>query len=857
MSTSTYRLPTHVSPRRYEIQLDARLGREDFNGKVVIILDISEEKNTIDLHARDLTIEHANLTLGDQILQAVIKSDPSNERIALQFPESIPAGEASLELAYMGKVSQSLKGLYLAQNQPEQMLCTQCCTTDARAIFPCFDEPTFKAQFAFEVTTSPDVVVLANGPLLSVTDNPSGKLWKFAPTKPMSSYLAAFIIGDVASTPEQIVNGIPLGVWAMRGKEQLGKFALEYTTKLLPWYEEYFGVPYHFDKYDQVAVPGFAAGAMENSGLVLFRQHLLAMAPESTSWVQEKLIAHVVAHEFAHMWFGNYVTMQWWDDIWLNEAFAEWIAYRVITELSPEYQIWDDFEVALQKFAFTIDALENTHPIYSKVETPAQAEELFDAITYLKGCGVLRMLENFLGPENFRKGIRTYMQEFGERNARGSDLWRNLQVASQQDVTKIIESWILQAGHPVVTALLEIEEGQYQLHLSQERFFSNPKVSQENGQLWQIPLIIRYADDRGDHEVRHLLLNANSFITLQVTGDLQWCHVNARQVGFYRQNLTDDLLDMVLKHLVQLTSREQLGLLADQWALTRSGHQSITRFLKVLASMAARSESYNLLADIVDHLHTLDQMVEDIGNPIITEEFRKWVKGLFKERLETLGYDPALEETHETSQQRVSFITAMTSLAHDEEALTQIYAWAEREADNPQSVNANLADTYVAISAQFGDGELFNKYVTIYQDRKTKGAPPQAANRYLESLYEFRDPQIINKVLNLFDEGIIPSESIRPGLNKMLKARHSQAAAWEYIKNNWEKINEIGSGGSLLIKSAGNLPYTMRSDFVEFCETHVKGVFDMSYAQGLETMDLLAEFQARTKDDLIDWLTNN
>ena len=852
MSTSTYRLPRHVSPHRYDVQIDARLGREDFSGSVTIQLEIHEEKDSIDLHAKNLTVDHASLTLDGQNHQAVVTPDPDNERIVLQFSQPFRTGKASLELSFTGKVSQSLTGLYLAQDRPEQMLCTQCEATDARAIFPCFDEPTFKAQFAYEITTSPDVSVLANGPLLSVEENDSGKTWKFAPTKTMSSYLVAFAIGDIASTPERIVNEIPLRIWTMRGKEQLGKFALEYTARLLPWYEEYFGVPYHFDKLDQIAVPGFAAGAMENSGLVLFRQYL--MAPESTSWMQEKLMARVIAHEFAHMWFGNFVTMQWWDDIWLNEAFAEWMAYRAVSALSPEYKIWDDLENLLHTYAFGADALESTHPIYSKVE--AQAEELFDAITYYKGCGVMRMLENFLGSEIFRNGLRTYMQEFGERNARGSDLWRNLQVASDQPVTKIIESWILQGGHPFVTVGLETTNGQHQLQVGQKRFFSNPNAPRDNDQLWQVPLIIRYADDTGIHDTSQLLTDESSTISLKIEGELHWCHVNADQVGFYRQNLTDTLLDMVISHLDQLTPREQIGLLSDQWAFTQSGLQSITQFMKVLSAMASQGKSYNLLFKAVEYLHTLERMVEDIGNPSVTDNFRKWVREFFKERLDTLGFVPVPDETDDISQQRVSVIHAMASLGHDQEAVAEAQTWAEREAEDPESVNSNLAATFVAINAQFGDGDVFKKHINIYQERKAGGASPHTVNRYLQSLSEFRDPELISQTLSLLDEAVIPSEATIPGLGQMLGKRHSQLTAWEYIKNNWEKINEIGMGGAPLIKAAGNLPYSMRSDFVEFCDVHVKGVSDMSYAQGLEIMDQLAEFQARTRDDLTEWLNN-
>lgn len=853
MSSSTYRLPRYVSPRRYDVQLDAQLGREKFNGQVTIALDLHEARETIDLHARDLAITRAELNVEGQSYPAAVTLDPDNERAVLQFSRTFPVAEASLSLTFHGKVSQTLKGLYLAQNRPEQALCTQCEATDARAIFPCFDEPPFKAQFAFEITTSPDAIVLANGPLLSVTDNDRTKTWKFASTKPMSSYLVALVIGDLASTVEQTVNDIPLRVWAVRGKEGLGAFALGYTARLLPWYEDYFGAPYHYDKYDQVAVPGFAAGAMENSGLVLFRQELLLMAPESSSWKQEKNIAHVIAHEFAHMWFGNLVTMQWWDDLWLNEAFAEWISYRVISELSPEYRLWDDFEGA-QNYALGADALESTHAIYTPVETPAQAQELFDAITYLKGCAVLRMLENFLGAGAFRDGLRTYMKEFAERNARGSDLWRHLQSASQQPVTQIMESWILQNGHPCVTAAVENIDGGQQLQLSQKRFFSNPKAPRDNQQLWQVPLIIRYADDSGTHTIRHLLADGAGTVTLPVTGGLRWCYLNADQVGFYRQNLTGPLLEKILVHLDQLSPSEQMGFPGDQWALTRSGDQPITQFLEVLAAMASRSDNYNVLFEIVEHLHTLEQMVEDLEDDSILDQFRQWVNGLFEERLKVLGFEPQPGESKEISQQRISVINAMTTLAHNPEAVAQAGVLAAREAEDPQSVDPNLAGLVVAVNAQFGDGKVFKKHVNIYQARKASGAPPQQVTRYVYSFSAFRAPDLVNQTLSLLDEGIAPREAMQPILGQMLQARHARIAGWQYIKSNWPIVKEIALGSGGLIKAAGNLPSSMRNDFVEFCEANVKGVADISYAQGLETMDLKAEFQARTKDGLIKWL---
>ena len=851
MNTSTYRLPAYATPDYYDIQIDARLGREEFTGNVTIALNLRAEKDTIELHARGLSISDAQLKIGAKTHAAAVTVDEENERIVLQFAEKFSVGKAELIIDFAGKVSQTLRGLYLAQNRPEQLLCTQCESIEARAIFPCFDEPTFKAQFAFEVTTASDAIVLANGPLLSVTEGGSSKTWKFAPTKKMSSYLVALVIGDVASTEEKVVNNIPLRVWAMRGKEHMGSFALDYTARLLPWYEDYFGVPYHYDKYDQVAVPGFAAGAMENSGLVLFRQELLIMAPGSTPWQREKRVAHVIAHEFAHMWFGNLVTMQWWDDLWLNEAFAEWMSYRVMSELSPEYRTWDDFQGG-KNYALTVDSLESTHPIYSLVETPAQARELFDAITYTKGCAVLRMLENFLGPNDFRAGLRTYMQEFSEGNARGGDLWRHLQVASSQPVTQIMESWILQGGYPCIQVDLETTGDQAQLHVSQQRFFSNPQLTTENKQLWLVPLVVRFADDDGVHVLRHVFGTKNEQLPLSVKGKLKWCYANAEEVGFYRQNLNADLLAKLLDHIDQLGVSEQMGLLADQWALTRNGNQTIVHFLDVLTALVSKSDNYNLLFEVVGRLHVLERMVEETKDAAGIDQFRIWVKDMFKMRLDTLGFEPRPNESADVSQQRVSAIDAMATLAQYPETVARARQFAEREAADPKTVDANLATLLVTIDAQFGDAETFKKHVDVYQARKAAGFPPEETTRYVYSFPAFRAPEQVAQTLSLLDEGISPREALIPTLGRMFGARHSQIAAWEYFKANWSLIKDMGSAD--LFEAAGNLPFSLRAAVVEFGDAHVKGEADMAYAKALENIELRAEFQARVEDDLLQWL---
>ena len=869
MNPKAYRLSRRVIPRRYDIKLETSLASDLFQGSVGITLEIAEPGNSIELHARDLHLSNARITSNGSSLEGNVTLDTDREIATIDFGEALPTGDALLEIDFEAKVSEGLVGLYVAEDGPERLMCTMCFATEARSVFPCFDEPTFKAQFGYEITTAAEHVVLANSPLLSITEREgSKKCWAFAPTPPMSTYLVAFAIGDMAGTEEERVGGTPIRVWSLRGKEAMGEFAHSYTTRLLPWYEEYFGLPYHFGKYDQVAVPGFAAGAMENAGLVTFRQRLLLMNPRTASWRQEKSIAHVVAHEFAHMWFGNLATIAWWDDTWLSEAFAEWISHKAVHALTPDYRIWDDFH-AQKNLALETDALETTHPIYNAVDTPAEALEMFDTITYQKGCAVLRMLENFLGETAFREGIRSYMTEFAESNATGKDLWRNLQNASDKPVTSIMEGWVTQSGYPIVRVEVPRPESRVKSHsvetrdfgpgtrdslrISQRRYFSNPRAEDKAQSVWDVPLVVRYEDSSGVHEKRELMRQRDATISLDLSGELRWCYANAGEVGFYRQDPDRTLLEMLLANLGSLTASEQIGLLSDQWALVRNGTHPITQFLNVLSDVAA-IDSYSVLESVVGHLRTLERLLESAEDEEATGKFRAWINRLFKRRLDELGLEPGAGEGQERIQLRVHLLDALARMGHDPNTLNRVTERAAREASDPASVDPNLAQIFVSAAAQFGDARLFDKYVEVYKARRESGASPQETTRYLVSFAAFRPPDLVARMLQLLDDKVIPQESVIPGLAQMLELKHAQLQAWDYIKNRWAEIHASGGLGiGHLVESTGHLPASLRGDIVRFFDAHLNGEAQMSYARALENIDQMAELQARVKDDLLGW----
>ncbi len=852
MNPKAYRLPTSVLPRHYDITLDVRPDGDEFHGRVVITLDLTAPTNTIEPHARTLDLTAARLTTGGRDLTGAVTADADREIAVIRFPETLPTGPATLDLTFTGKVSDGLEGLFRSKDGADELLCTQCEATGARAIIPCFDEPLFKARFTWHVTTAPDATVLTNGPLVTAEPSADGasKTWTFATTKPMSTYLIALTIGNLASSPERVVNGVPLRIWALKGKEQLGQFALDYTARLLPFYEDYFAVPYHFDKLDQVGVPAFGAGAMENAGLIVSQQVVLLLDPRSVSRRQELLVAEVIAHEFAHMWFGDLVTMKWWDDLWLNEAFASWMSYHAVDALSPDYRVWDEVQGGFDR-ALETDGLAGTHPIYNPVETPSAISENFDDITYQKGGAVLRMVHDFLGDDAFRAGLRTYMREFAEGNAAGADLWNHLQRAADQPVGRMMESWVMQPGHPLISVTLEGAGAQTHLRVEQRRFFSAAHAAPSD-QLWQVPLAIRYEDGAGIHEVRHLLAERAASIPLVVSGDLRWCYANAGEVGFYRQQLDPSLLQRLLAQLDRLSAAEQKGLLRDQWALVANGSQSIAAYLDVLGALT-RGDDQTLIGQIVgDHLHRVENLLELDGDEQATAGFRAWVARHFAAKLAALGFAGQAGEPSERAQLRAYVVSAMTRFAHDPTAIEQARTWQAREAADPTAMDPNLAPVVVGAAAQFGDAATYDSYRGVYEQRKAGEFTPDQVERYAVVFARFQQPDLVARTFTLVTEDFFPFQSLAGIVATMLAEPPTQTPAWEFLKGYWPRIQERAPFvAPFVVQFTGNLPASLRADVAAFWEANLHGEFAGPFARAMEQIDQSAEVQARTRDNLL------
>ncbi|PSM31983.1 M1 family metallopeptidase [Haliangium sp. UPWRP_2] len=859
MSKRAFRLPSSVRPTQYDITLSTDPGRSDFAGTVRITAEVSQTVASVVLHSRELTLHSATLHAGGTTQPLGITLQPEQETATLTATGPITPGRIDIDIAFAGKLAPSMHGIYLATDGVHRAICTQCEATDARAIFPCFDEPEFKAVLKWTLHTTPGLTALTNGPQREHSDGVSAtgiaeQIVAFEPTKPVSSYLAAVAIGDFESSPESRVGDVPLRVYAPRGKANQTGFAQDLATRLLPWYEHYFDFAYPFAKYDQVAVPGFDAGAMENIGLVLFRQNLLLMDPKSASWRQEKIIARVVAHEMAHMWFGNLVTMCWWDDLWLNEAFAEWMAHKAVHATVPSYRIWDDSAEDKSRALFD-DALQSTHPIYTAVATPEEALEMFDSITYQKGCAVMRMLENFLGEEHFRTGLRAYMKQYQWRNAAGADLWRALEAASGRPVGTLMKSWVEQPGFPLLSVDFAEASGDAVLHFRQSRFFSDPKAA-ATSQVWNVPVVIRYQDDRGVQEHRFILDRSEHQERLPSSGAVRWFYANADDVGFYRLQFGELALAALLHEgLRQLGPIEQVGLLEDQWALVRAGRSGIMPFIDVLRALAGVRE-HNVLRALIDRLDMLDLLAKDAGDREARLKLRSLIGSLLSSQLQELGFAPRPEESQNDIQRRALLIGALGNLARSEDVIAQSKHYASIERSDPHAVDPNLAGVFVAVAAKFGDEDDFERWVATFLDRKQAGRTPQEVSRYLHTLSVFRRPGLPERTLELLEEGSIPQEALAQVLGQLLAYRHSQESAWRFLRNRWSLLRErVGDMGlSRLVEAVGRLPAAHREDIVRFFERNTPNGAERALARALERMDQHEELRQRVTPDLLTYL---
>ena len=847
-----FRLPVDVRPTRYAAELRIDLVHDRFTGQLLIDLALRESRREIYLHAVDLDVSAASASVNGRTLSAEKTSvDVESETVALTFAEPLPAGATALRLGWSGKFTPGLRGLYRAG----PVAVTQFEAADARRVFPCFDEPAFKARWELTLVDVPaDVVAISNGAPISDTPDAAGRRRiVFAPTPPLSSYLVAVILGDLVPSPTANAGSIPTRTWSVPSKKHLTAFAQEVATAVLPRLEDYFGLPYAFGKVDQIGVPDFEAGAMENAGAVTFREVALLLEVANAPLAVQKRVAEVITHELAHQWFGNLVTMVWWDDLWLNEAFATWMAYKIVDQWRPDWRIWMDFEVG-KGSALLLDALQSAHPIRSEVHNAEEAGESFDAITYEKGGAVLRMIEGFLGETRFRDGIRLYMRRHRDANATADDLWGALAESSGQPIVELANGWIRQVGYPLcsISAPNASADGPLPtVTVRQARFFADPRArSTDDRTRWLVPMVLRFRDRRGIREQAVLLEDVEQQVTLDAEGDVAWCIANAHGRGFYRtaydQNLQRRLLQA--SAMADLDPAERMGLVSDQWALVRAEVAPIEGFLELIASL--RDESNHVVLDeivsrlsIIEHRHLAEE-----DRP----RFGRFVGSLFREPATRLGWQ-GTDEGDETRLRRAALLRAVVLLARERPAIDE----ATRRFSlikGAGQLDPNLLDVVVTAVAREADNARFDDL----RARARAETDPAAKRRYLHALGRVEDPALSKLAVDLALTDDIPMQDFTTYLNVLLGNRVTREPALRLVVDRFDDVRAKASSPMLLrrlVEALGVLPERRHLDIVrKFLADHPIDGAKQATAQTLERLELDVALRERLIPKVSAWL---
>jgi puromycin-sensitive aminopeptidase len=848
---SQFRLAPDVRPVEYDLHLTPDLDAGRFTGDVRIALRLERPRPAIVLHAAGLAIERAIARAADHEVPARVSVQPADETVTLRFARPLPAGDAVLLLRFAGRLNEHLRGLYGATADGRRYAFSQCEAADARRILPCFDEPAFKARFRVAVTVRAGDVAVSNGPVEREEPAPGGRIVYFAPTPPLSTYLLALAVGPLEASPTRMLGPTPIRIWHVPGKGHLTELALEAAAEALARLQDYFAIPYPYGKLDLVAVPDFEAGAMENAGAVFFRETLLLLDPKTASLGERKRAAEVIAHELAHMWYGDLVTMAWWDDLWLNEAFATWMAYRVVDDWRPDWRMWQAFEHD-RSGALALDGLSNTHPIYAPVRSVAQATENFDAITYEKGAAVVRMIEHYLGPEAFRAGVRVYMRRHREGSTVAADLWRALEEASGKDVARVAQTWIAQAGFPLVAIGRAPGGNEAALRVRQERFFSDPRVpaARRRGR-WPVPLVLKWRGLDGPAVERFLVEKASEAVTLP-KAPVEWYFGNANAGGFYR--VLHDQADRaaLLAHMSDgLSAVERLALAGDQWALVRAGKATIEAFLDVADALHDETD-YDVLEGVAGPLDLIDQQIAPPGGEP-QEHFRDWIARRFGPQLERLGWDARSGEDDPTRLRRAALVRLIGGVAEAPAVLAEARRRLDAYLADRGSLEPNLADSVAGLAARVGDEPLYDRYRQVAAAAET----PQERRRFLLNLATFRTPATIRRTLAAALTSEIPTQDVAFVLMRLLANPVARGEAWKFMTKKWTAIRRRVP--PLMISRLVEATPTLRDpryarEVGAFFRAHPVPEATRALKQALEVFRLNAELRRRTAPGLARWL---
>ena len=832
VSEADYRLPRTVIPSHYEITIEPDLDAATFSGSVVIDVDVEESVTEIVLNAIELDIESASITVGDTVMAPQVSLDEEQQRLTLSLDDTLPVGPATISIEFTGILNDKLHGFYrstytAADGSTRTIATTQFEATDARRAFPCWDEPDLKATYGVHLVIDSDLLAVANAAEVARTEMPNGKVEvSFATTMKMSTYLVAFIVGELEATDPVDVDGTPLRIVVPPGNLHLTGFALEMGAHALAYFSEYYDIAYPGDKLDMVAIPDFSFGAMENLGCITYRESLLLL-DEATATTEEKtLISDVISHEIAHMWFGDLVTMKWWNGIWLNEAFATFAEIKCVDAFEPEWNRWLSFSASRAASQQT-DALAATRPIEIEVASPEEANAMFDVLTYEKGSSVLRMLEQYVGEEAFRAGITRYLKAHAYGNTQTTDLWAALEAESGEPVGEIMDTWIFQGGYPRISVTRSGDD----VVLTQEPF----RLLGDGDGSWKVPVL--YRTSVGDGKV----LVADGPVVIPDAGSIV---VNAGGEGFYRVSYDTELWPTILDDLASLAPIERFSVVSDAVANLLRGDLSGADYLSLVAALVDEDDK-DVWSVALSGITELDRVIASEDRT----DLQDFVVGLVSRKASELGWTVTDGESDRTRAMRGLLFKALGNLGDDDETIDTARSLYGAGGD----LDAEIADAALSIVAAHGDGATFDELM----ERSNTAANPQLRVKYLRAATQVPDVTAAERYFHMVLDGTVRSQDSFWILARLLGNRDAGDRIWELMMQHWDAMlaavpPQTGDRalGFVYYRSEPDVAASIRSWFTDHT---IKGG-ERYIDQQLELLEVRVGLRRREQDVLGDAL---
>lgn len=834
------RLPATVSPLGYTLKLDVDPAQSGFRGIATIAVHVPKETSYVVLNGRDLKPVRVAAEVGKREITGTWTARRSHgatadDELVLHFAEALPPGDTKIQIAYEAPFGNDLAGLYKVTDGGRPYAFTQFEATDARRAFPCFDEPAYKVPFEISVRVPKGQLAVANGPEVKRVDEGDKTTFTFAATPPLPTYLVAFAVGDF-DVREGRKAPFPIRLITTKGKAPQGTLALEASAALVDRLQSYFGIPYPYAKLDIVAVPDFAAGAMENAGLVTFREELLLLPPDNVGIRAKHIQAAVIAHELAHQWFGDLVTMQWWDDIWLNEAFATWMEAKVLDGYQPSYDASLDL-VRAGLSAMRTDALSSARAVRQPVTTAGEADEAFDDLTYDKGAAVIGMIEDYVTPETFRAGVRAYLKRHSFKNAQATDLFAAIDEAhgGGNDVARIAGTFLDQTGFPTISLDPQCDGKSYTTHLTQSLWKPLGSQASTAQKTWITPLTL-LSSAEAPTAAHHFLLTGKEGTTdpYPVKTCPKFITPNAHQAGYFRFQVPDKELLPLMK--AKLDPAARMGLVANSWANIQSATLDPAVFLTALKALDGETNRFVIAAET----DVLSQMNDSVVSDASHKAFTAFVDGRLGPIARKLGWQradlkkPPTPAEEQAALLRRDVMYAIGNLGQGD-ALAQAEKIAKAWLADPGAVDPDTAPIALEIASRRAKAERFEALRNAY----VKASNPQVRVAAVRAMGGFGDPALLQKALDWTMTDEVKEQDVRYVLRAALANPASRKVVLDWTKAHWDAAlkKEPGAGRVIYLSVVGNLcDQASLADAKAFFDAHMSDIEggQRPYAEDLE-----------------------